>query len=109
MTLLPEEFQWPSPWKPLSLLKDWLGLVNSPETELQAEVCPGHPLYRVKCQAIAWNEADPNEFLFATARKDMPLAFVHLTWKSEHDPSWPYTVGYNDWEAFQRAWEPNSA
>jgi hypothetical protein len=82
-----------------------LGQVESLEAELRAEVYPGHPLYRVECQAVAWNSADPNEFLFATAKREMPLAFVHLTWQPEHDPAWPYTVGYQGWEAFRLAWQ----
>ena len=96
---------WPEPWQPLPLPNRWLGLVKSLEVELQAEVCPAHPLHRVECRPVGWNSEDPNEFLFATARPGMPLAFVHLTWKPENDPAWPYTVGYPTWEAFRTAWE----
>ena len=53
------------------------------------------------CQAVAVNSHDPDEFLFITDLPDMQLASVHLTWKIEIDPTWPYTIGYRDWETFR--------
>jgi hypothetical protein len=79
------------------------------EAELQSEVCPGHPLHRVECRAIAWNTEDVNEFLFVTTNPRMPLAVVHLTWKRELDSAWPYTLGYPGWDAFRSAWEAEDA
>src|SRR5207244_3795352 len=101
--------KWPEPWRSLPLPPGWIGRVESVEGELQAEVGERHPLYRVRCRAVAWNEADTNEFLFATANPAMPLAFVHLTWKTERDSTWPYTVGYPGWSAFRAAWENEAA
>jgi hypothetical protein len=101
---VPDGFLWPQRWKPYPLPDTWLGKVASAEAELQSEVCPGHPLYRVGCRAVAWNAADPNEFMFVTSNPALPLAFVHLTWKAEHDPGWPYTVGYAGWDEFRSAW-----
>lgn len=98
------DFDWPAPWKPLPVPSGWLGLVESAEAELQSEVCERHPLYRVRCRVLAWNAEDTNEFLFATDAPDMPVAFVHLTWKRERDPTWPYTIGYSGLGAFYTAW-----
>ncbi|MFN0019378.1 MAG: hypothetical protein ACKVP0_14025 [Pirellulaceae bacterium] len=39
-----------------------------------------------------------------TENPEMPIAFVHLTFRAEDDPAWPYTVGYNSWEEFQKSW-----
>jgi hypothetical protein len=47
--------------------------------------------------------------LFATDNPAAPVAFVHLTFKAETDPRWPYTVGYAGWEAFRAAWEAPDA
>jgi hypothetical protein len=105
MDSIPPNFNWPEPWKPLPFPDGLLGRVESVESELRSEVSQGHLLYRVDCKAVACNADDPNEFLFITARPNMPLAFVHLTWKAEREPNWPYTVGYPSWEAFQKAWE----
>ena len=109
MAEVPAGFQWPAPWKPLPLPEGWLGLVRSAEAELQSEVCLGHLLYRVACRAVAFNADDVNEFLFTTDRPGAPIAFVHLTFKAENDPTWPYTVCYPGWEAFRVAWEVQDA
>ena len=109
MAEVPDNFPWPAPWKPLPLPEGWLGLVRSAEAELQSEVCTGHPLYRVACRAVAFNADDVSEFLFATDNPAAPVAFVHLTFKAETDPQWPYTVCYSGWEAFRAAWEAPDA
>jgi putative acetyltransferase len=105
MTEVPEGFTWPLPWKPVPVPDGSLGLVKSAEAELQSEVCRGHPLYRVTCRAVAFNSDDVNEFLFVTDNPDMTLAFVHLTFRAETDPEWPYTIGYAGWDAFKAAWK----
>ena len=105
MIEVPDNFRWPRPWRPLPLPEGWLGQVASVEHELQSEVSLRHPLYRISCRAVAWNADDPNEFLFVTDQPEFPIAFVHLTWKTEQDSVWPYTVGYAGWEAFRTAWE----
>lgn len=109
MADLPDHFCWPWPWKPLPLPSGWLGRVESIEAELQSEVCEAHPLYRVHYRAVAWNADDVNEFLFITDHNEMPLAFVHLTWQAERDPTWPFTVGYLGWSEFRMEWEAEKA
>jgi hypothetical protein len=104
-TDVPNDFLWPEPWKPLPLPEGWIGLLRSAEVELQSEVCVGHPLYGVPRQVVAFNADDVNEFLFATNNPAAPVAFVHLTYKAEIDPRWPYTVGYSGWDASRDAWE----
>ena len=74
------------------------------EAELEHEVCPGHPLYGIECRAVARNREHHDEFIFATARPDMPVAFVHLTWAVESNPAFPYVVGYPSWAAYRAAW-----
>jgi hypothetical protein len=114
---LPEGFDWPPMWRPLTDSTEAMALVEplanpfreeelpgTLEAELRREVCPAHPLHGVECRAVARNREDFNEFLFATARPDMPLAFVHLTWAVETTATFPYTIGYPSWEAFRAAW-----
>jgi hypothetical protein len=116
----PEGFEWPDPWEPIPAGDDWFGYPRltaevlgerhdgSLVGELQREVCPGHPLYRVVCVAVGRNREDPNEFLFGTDRPGMPLAFVHLTWAVEREPNFPWVQEYASWEAFRAAWtEPD--
>ena len=101
---VPDNFSWPAAWKPAPVPPHHLGLISSLEIELQSEVCLGHPLYRIACRVVGWNSADHNEFLFESANPDMPLAFVHLTFQAESDPTWPFTVGYPGWDEFGTAW-----
>jgi hypothetical protein len=105
MVEVPDNFSWPEPWKPLPLPEGWLGLVRSAEVELQSEICPGHLLYGQACRVVAFNSDDVNEFLFVTGNSAAPLAFVHLTFRAESDPKWPYTVCYDGWESFSKAWQ----
>jgi hypothetical protein len=114
----PDGFRWPSPWEPLAdpnaalemgrcenyLLGQDGAVAPTMEAELEREVCEDHPLYRLQCRAVARSTEDPNEFLFVTADRDRPVAFVHLTWTVETRPDFPYTVTYPSWEAFQVAW-----
>ncbi len=115
----PENFVWPTPWRLIEASgasREVLGpqpYESDPrkftfEAELQHELCPSHPLYRVECRAVARSSEHYDEFMFATARPDMPLAFVHLTWQIEDDPMFPHTVGYASWEAFTIAWTERS-
>jgi hypothetical protein len=113
----PHGFEWPAPWEPIPDEDTWFGYpritaeafgdeppVDTLAQELQREVSPAHPLYRVTCTAVGRNRADPNEFLFLTDRPGMPLAFVHLTWAKEKGAKFPWVEGYESWEAFRLAW-----
>lgn len=104
---VPENFEWPPPWKQLPVPDGWLGRVgrvSSAEEELNRELGPGHVLQGRTCRAVAYNPKHPDEFLFVTDDPLNPIAFVHLTWQTERDPKWPYTVVYPGWEAFRVAW-----
>jgi hypothetical protein len=113
----PDDFVWPTPWEPIlgevacleypKLVAEAFGEewpACSLASELQREVGPAHPLYQISCSAIARNCQDPNEFLFFTTHPAMPLAFVHLTWKKEELPNFPWVEGYESWDAFKKAW-----
>lgn len=113
----PDGFEWPAPWEPIPPGDTCLGYprvaaeafgddppTDSLSDELQREVSPSHPLYRVTCAAVGRNRKDPNEFLFLTTNERMPLAFVHLTWSKEKGPDFPWVEGYESWDAFRAAW-----
>jgi hypothetical protein len=113
----PDGFEWPAPWEPIPpgdtcleyprITAETFGDDPPADTlvqELQREVSPAHPLYRVACSAVGRNRDDPNEFLFLTAHPRMPLAFVHLTWTKEEGAEFPWVQGYQSWEAFRFAW-----
>ena len=118
MFQLPGNFEWLPPWGPLHSEDDALQFgrfqaeIESGETiatrlvdELRREMPDGHQLASCRLRAIGQCHSDPNEFLFATDDPGRPLAVVHLTWREETDPTWPYTVCYldtDDWIAQMR-------
>jgi hypothetical protein len=86
---LPSDFDWLSPWSPISP-EDRQGI----EDELRREMPPGHVL--AECAILAIGISDNyDDFLFATDCRDKPIATVHLTWSCETDPAWPSTVVYS--------------
>lgn len=101
----PDDFDWPTPWNLMPVPEGYHGLVRSPEDELQSETCVGHLLFNIRCRAVAWNAADPNEFLVVTESPAIPIAFVHLTFQAESSPMWPYTVCYKTWHEFRESWK----
>ncbi len=115
----PENFDWPKPWRLIEASEASREVLGPQpyepdpkkftfEAELQHEVCPSHPLYRVECRAVARSSEHPDEFIFTTDRTDMSVAFVHLTWRIEDGPMFPHIVGYASWEAFIIAWTERS-
>lgn len=42
------------------------------------------------------------DFLFLTARPDLPVALVHFTWTFEPNPMWPFVVPYKSLRDFAR-------
>ncbi len=89
----PSEMRWVNPWERLKDGSD--ALVK----ELQKEMSPQHVLYGVPVVAVA-RRIDCDDVLFAVDDSAKPLAVVHLTWtgKVEHDPQWPSTTLYRDWQ-----------
>ena len=88
MFSLPTDFDWLSPWSPISQ-NDRKGI----EDELRREMPEGHVL--AQCEILAIGASDNyDDFLFATDCPNKPIAAVHLTWSAETDPAWPSTVVY---------------
>ena len=90
---LPEDFEWPDPWEPVT---------DSGETlvdELRRELPAGHVLSGVPAVAVA-RRTDCDDVLFATSDPSKLLALVHLTWSGqvEPDPRWPRTTLYDGWQ-----------
>jgi hypothetical protein len=75
--------------------------------ELRREICDRHPLAGVSCRPVAWESWSKKDFLFLTARSDMPVTLVHFTWAAEHEPEWPFVVPYRSLRHFtgrERNW-----
>jgi hypothetical protein len=89
----PTEMEWLRPWERLKDAGE--ALVN----ELQNELPPRHVLYGVPVIAVA-RRIDCDDVLFTAEDSSKTLAVVHLTWtgKPEHDPRWPSTTLYRDWQ-----------
>ena len=95
---LPDELRhvaWPPPWSATDAALD---------AELAREVGAGHPLAGRRAVAIA-RRADTDDVLFWLPDGPTLLAMVHLTWRRETDPAWPYTALFDsveEWMAFER-------
>jgi hypothetical protein len=84
--------QWLEPWHSTSA-----GL----ESELEKEISPTHPLFKLKAIS-AGGRHDRDDVLFFLPDGPFPLAVVHLTWTghTEKNPAWPHTTFYSsldDW------------
>lgn len=104
----------PLPWKPITdeqndveLQDAWVywrtlhpDMAPSISAELQREVSEAHPLYRVECRPFAWDADAWKDFAFLTARPDIPVVLVHLTFYQETEPFLPATWDYESVEAF---------
>ncbi len=122
MFTLPPDFEWMPPWEPIEdesvvldgrqLMADlgakMLGRVNpgtvanSLAAELRREMPAAHRLARCDLRAVGRCVEDADDILVTTDDASAPLAVVHMTWRIETDPAWPYTVIYHsldDWIA----------
>ena len=116
----PMRFRWPIPWRPLTDEAEALAfgrrhvtMMGRPPVadtvlgELRREICDRHPLAGVECRPVAWNSWGSKDFLFLTARPDMPVALVHFTWAVERELAWPFVISYRSLRHFvwrERKW-----
>lgn len=86
---------WPSPWI----------ATDAPlHEELARELSPRHPLAGRRAVAIA-RLGGADDVLFWLPDGPALLAMVHLTWRHEADPHWPFTKLFDsveEWRAFER-------
>lgn len=102
------QFRLPYPWAPIDNDRESLaqGLMLSKEVadtvqgELQREICKEHPLYGIKCRAIAWDTFTGTDFLFTTHKPEMPFVLIHFTWTRETSHSFPYIVEFRCFDDF---------
>lgn len=87
---------WLPPWEAIEQSGSGLS------AELAREVCSGHCLFGVTAIPVAWNSAPHryDDFLFKVDLPDYKYALVHLTWKPETRPEFPFTSLFRDWEHF---------
>jgi len=115
MFSLPGDFRWLAPWSALDDDADPCALecgqmqadIESGGTvgtglvaELRREMPAGHRLANCNLCVVGRCDVDHNEFLFATDDPEIALACVHLTWRVETNPMWPYTYTYASAEAW---------
>ena len=82
--------QWLDPWTPVSS-------GGALESELARELPRGHILECARVRAVA-RRLDTDDVLFQLTGHDKPYAVVHLSYNSETDPQWPWTVLFDSWE-----------
>jgi hypothetical protein len=97
--VIPEGIQIKVPWKVIDS-----ALYQKPgfhAAELAREVCCGHILFGAKVEAVALR-VDRDDVLFEVQFAGMPLAVVHLTWRTESNPSRPTTKLFESWDHWVR-------
>lgn len=73
------------------------------EVELRRELPPSHVLVGVRLRAVArWHRRD--DILFAAVDDAPRVYWVHLTWREETDPTWPWTIPYDSQADFVARW-----
>ena len=83
---------------------DWVGIASDSErrrleAELCRELCPAHVLHGMEVTALGRRRLR-DDVLFKLG--DNRFAQVHLTYKEETDPRWPWTdvfQTFEDWRA----------
>lgn len=80
-----ESSELPSGWRRLAS-----GEKTRLELELQRELPQGHVLKGITVRALAMSQEDCDDIAFIT--DDNRLCIVHLTWKAEEFPDWPFHV-----------------
>ena len=84
----------------------WAALADGPEDQalvakiaerLKKDLPKGHVLNGLELKAVA-RRLDQDDVLFEVLGGDQPLAVVHMTWKRETDPEWPWTKLYQSWD-----------
>jgi hypothetical protein len=80
------------------VLEPWYVTDQNLIDELKKEVKRGHILYRLPVKTVA-RRMDNDDVLFEVLnRDDFKFARVHLTWQHSHDPQYPLTETYSDWQ-----------
>jgi hypothetical protein len=85
--------------KEVLFLEPWQLTGPGLESELAQEVSEQHPLFGKRAVAVA-RRHDNDDVLFFLPDRPQPLAVVHLTWRREQSPEWPWTVFFSslqDW------------
>ncbi len=86
---------WPTGWSPIDNPIETARL----EQELRREVPTGHVLFDKPVTLIGKGKRD--DYLFQLA--DDVVAWVHLTWAVETDPTWPWTELYPSFAEWAQA------
>jgi hypothetical protein len=53
-----------------------------------------HPLFGIKCQPIAYDRENHNEYILLTAKPSMRITLIHLTWSREKKPEYLRVLGF---------------
>jgi len=91
----PAQIQFREPWRPIP--HDY---ASKAEAELHREMCAGHVLFGRTVTAVGINGIDCDDILLYLGDTPPQFAVVHLTWKQESDPEWPWTVLYDSLTAW---------
>jgi hypothetical protein len=71
--------------------------------ELHRELPSGHTLFGHRVRAIA-RSGPQDDVLFESLEGNRDVFVVHLTWRPETDPTWPFTTRFDSINEFFRKW-----
>ena len=95
---MPDAEALPQSWIPVDTRTS-----DSLVAELQRELSTRHVLFGHRVRAIARSGAR-DDVLFESL-EDAPTVFVvHLTWKPETEPDWPFTTRFHSRRQFVQDW-----
>jgi len=90
-----------------ALPEDWVAVDarsnDSLVAELHRELSPDHVLFGRRLRAIA-RRGSRDDVVFESMEGTQTVFVVHLTWKPEANPSWPFTTRFEDFSQFIREW-----
>ena len=91
-----------------TLPDDWVALSSEKRLtfteELKNELCGSHGLFGKNLVAIARRES-ADDFLFIDEDNNNQCFIVHLTWRKETKPDWPWTTTFRDFSDFLENWK----
>ena len=103
---VPDNIRIEEPWAAFADGPDGQASATRIAERLKQDLPKGHVLSGLELKAVA-RRVDQDDVLFEVVGGDQPLAVVHISWRRETDPRWPWTTFYQSWDEWvEKAMRP---